>query len=301
MDCASPRSRPAAWWTRAPETEAAVRFRVEPTRASIFRSWRKRKGCADLSSAASYSLNVTLVPQNHHPVCYLTIWPAGLAQPLISTMNSLDGRVKANAAIVPAGVSAGGERLCDQHHRRRARHRWLLRPVGSVHADVLSADALPCGRHPQEHLPARSGHAALVCRSGARLPGAERGCLQHSVERASVFAELHGDPVSGAGRSAWLSGSVAERPAADASGLDPEQSDGNVCCECGHRSGGHRWRDHGLRQQRHRSGHRHQRLLRGAADRAECRCIPRRPAGYSIRAEWATASRSPERCRRRWM
>ncbi len=64
------------------------------------------KGCADLSSAASYSLNVTLVPQNQHPVSYLTIWPAGLAQPLISTMNSLDGRIKANAAVVPAGVSS---------------------------------------------------------------------------------------------------------------------------------------------------------------------------------------------------
>ncbi len=64
------------------------------------------KGCGDLSSAASYSLNVTLVPQNQHPVSYLTIWPAGLAQPLISTVNSLDGRVKANAAIVPAGVDA---------------------------------------------------------------------------------------------------------------------------------------------------------------------------------------------------
>jgi hypothetical protein len=64
------------------------------------------KGCADLSSAASYSLNVTLVPQNRRPVSYLTIWPAGLAQPLISTMNSLDGRIKANAAIVPAGVDS---------------------------------------------------------------------------------------------------------------------------------------------------------------------------------------------------
>jgi hypothetical protein len=63
-------------------------------------------GCADLSSAAVYSLNVTLVPQNHAPVSYLTIWPAGLAQPVTSTMNSSDGRVKANAAIVPAGVDA---------------------------------------------------------------------------------------------------------------------------------------------------------------------------------------------------
>ena len=34
------------------------------------------------------------------------MWPAGEAQPLISTLNS-DGRVKANAAIVPAGVNGG--------------------------------------------------------------------------------------------------------------------------------------------------------------------------------------------------
>lgn len=63
------------------------------------------KGCGDLSSAATYSLNVTLVPVNNHPVSYLTIWPAGKSRPLVSLMNSLDGRTKANAAIVPAGAS----------------------------------------------------------------------------------------------------------------------------------------------------------------------------------------------------
>jgi uncharacterized repeat protein (TIGR03803 family) len=49
----------------------------------------------------AYSLNVTVVP--HRPLGYLTIWPTGEAQPLISTMNSPDGRIKANAAIVPLG------------------------------------------------------------------------------------------------------------------------------------------------------------------------------------------------------
>jgi hypothetical protein len=63
------------------------------------------KGCGDLSSAATYSLNVTLVPVNNQPVSYLTIWPAGKSRPLVSLMNSLDGRTKANAAIVPAGAS----------------------------------------------------------------------------------------------------------------------------------------------------------------------------------------------------
>ena len=46
-----------------------------------------------------------VVPQ--HPLGYLTIWPTGDAQPLVSTMNSPDGRVKANAAIVLAGSPSG--------------------------------------------------------------------------------------------------------------------------------------------------------------------------------------------------
>ena len=37
---------------------------------------------------------------------YLTLWPSGQPQPLVSTLNS-DGRVKANAAITPAGTNGG--------------------------------------------------------------------------------------------------------------------------------------------------------------------------------------------------
>ena len=61
----------------------------------------------NLSTAATYSLNVTLVPVSGMPVHYLTIWPAAEGQPGVSLMNSLDGRTKADAAIVPAGVSGG--------------------------------------------------------------------------------------------------------------------------------------------------------------------------------------------------
>ncbi|MBV9745567.1 MAG: hypothetical protein JO099_17540 [Acidobacteriia bacterium] len=57
--------------------------------------------CPVPSGATAYSLNVTVVPQG--ALGYLTIWPAGQAPPVVSTLNSLDGRVKANAAIVPAG------------------------------------------------------------------------------------------------------------------------------------------------------------------------------------------------------
>ncbi|MGB8770663.1 MAG: hypothetical protein WCC92_13665, partial [Candidatus Korobacteraceae bacterium] len=59
--------------------------------------------CADLSSAAAYSLNVSVVPAG--TLNYLTVWPSGLNRPLTATLNSLDGRIKANAAIVAAGDS----------------------------------------------------------------------------------------------------------------------------------------------------------------------------------------------------
>lgn len=59
--------------------------------------------CGIPSSAQAYSLNVTVVPMQ--PLSFLTVWPAGVARPNASTLNSFDGRVVANAAIVPAGSS----------------------------------------------------------------------------------------------------------------------------------------------------------------------------------------------------
>ncbi len=53
-------------------------------------------------TASAYSLNVAVVPNG--PLGYLTLWPAGQSQPLVATLNS-DGRIKSNAAIVPAGTN----------------------------------------------------------------------------------------------------------------------------------------------------------------------------------------------------
>ncbi|HTV65777.1 MAG TPA: YncE family protein [Bryocella sp.] len=58
-------------------------------------------GCNIPDTAIAYSLNVTVVPAG--TLGYLTIWPTGEQQPFVSTLNSLDGRIKANAAIIPAG------------------------------------------------------------------------------------------------------------------------------------------------------------------------------------------------------
>ena len=61
--------------------------------------------CGIPPTAVAYSLNVTVVPDGR--LRYLTIWPTGQGQPSVSLMNSPDGRVKANAAIVPAGTMNG--------------------------------------------------------------------------------------------------------------------------------------------------------------------------------------------------
>ena len=62
-----------------------------------------QSACNIPSNAAAYSLNVTAAP--HGPLGFLTVWPTGQPQPLASTLNSFDGRTKANAAILPAGTN----------------------------------------------------------------------------------------------------------------------------------------------------------------------------------------------------
>ena len=52
-----------------------------------------------------YALNVTVLPDG--PLGYVSVWPTGATQPLVSTLNSPDGRVKANAALATGGN--GGE------------------------------------------------------------------------------------------------------------------------------------------------------------------------------------------------
>ena len=60
------------------------------------------------SSAGAYSLNFTVVaPGGTPPGGYLSLWPAGAPQPVVSTLNFTSGSILANAAIVPAGTGGG--------------------------------------------------------------------------------------------------------------------------------------------------------------------------------------------------
>ncbi|BDC52956.1 hypothetical protein F183_A52710 [Bryobacterales bacterium F-183] len=63
-------------------------------------------GCPVSGLASVVSLNATVLPSNG-PMGYLTLFPADLAQPLVSTLNALDGAFTSNAAIVPVRPSWG--------------------------------------------------------------------------------------------------------------------------------------------------------------------------------------------------
>jgi hypothetical protein len=60
--------------------------------------------CVIPATAKAYSLNATVVPPSF--LNFLTLWGSG-AKPFVSTLNSYDGTIVSNAALVPAG--AGGE------------------------------------------------------------------------------------------------------------------------------------------------------------------------------------------------
>jgi len=57
------------------------------------------------NSALAYSLDVRAVPRGG--LGYLSVWPAGLQQPSISTLNSTDGHPVSNAVITGAGRNGG--------------------------------------------------------------------------------------------------------------------------------------------------------------------------------------------------
>ncbi len=57
--------------------------------------------CGIPSTAQALSLNAAIVPTSHG---YLTLWPTGQPQPATASVNSPDGGVHSNGAIVPAGT-----------------------------------------------------------------------------------------------------------------------------------------------------------------------------------------------------
>jgi len=135
--------------------------------------------CGIPSSAIAYSLNVTVVPIT--TLGYLTIWPSGEGQPTVSTLNSPDGRVKANAAIVPAGTPSGSVSV-------------YVTDTSNVILDIDGYFAAPT-----------SGSLAFYtlppCRIVDTRGGQDQGELQAGVERDYTIAGQCGIPSDAAAYS----------------------------------------------------------------------------------------------------
>jgi hypothetical protein len=56
------------------------------------------------STAEAYSFNITVIPVAG-TANYVTLWPTGSPQPVVSTLNATQGVIVANAAIIAAGTS----------------------------------------------------------------------------------------------------------------------------------------------------------------------------------------------------
>ncbi len=71
--------------------------------ASETRDFTVSEKCGAPATAKGYTLNATVVPAG--PLSYPSLWPSGTTRPVVSTWNSFLGRVVANAALAPAGLT----------------------------------------------------------------------------------------------------------------------------------------------------------------------------------------------------
>jgi hypothetical protein len=185
--------------------------------------------CGIPSTAAAYSLNVTVVPSA--TLGYVTVWPTGQAQPLVSTLNSLDGRIKSNAAIVPAGTSGAVSVFATDATN-------VILDINGYFVPVTNSAALafypvtPCRVADTRNASGRSADLPWSAIKRVRFPCSE--FLRHPGECAGVFAEFHGDPPGLAGISERMA-----RGASAASGLDAERPYRYGDSKCRDRAGRH--------------------------------------------------------------
>ena len=268
--------RPAGWWTRGRSTVAAVRFRVAPLETS--------------PSQAGRGLQHSHLGRGLFAECHRG--SAGAA----GIPHHLADRRRSAVRFYPelGGWPGEGQR----RHRARGSQGAVSVFVSNttdvvldidgyfapqqLDAGVLSADAVPGGRHPQQHLSSGPGTAVLDGRSCARFSDPEQHNLQYSQHAQAYSLNFTVVPAWAAG----LSDGVAGRPAA-AQRFHPERGDRHGRGQRGDRAGGQGgWRHRRVCQQRYGPGDRYQRLLRRAGQGglslypvAPCRVLDTRLVG----------------------
>jgi hypothetical protein len=130
--------------------------------------------CGLPNNAVSYSLNITVVPKV--TLGYITVFPTGQAQPLVSTLNSLDGRIKANAAIVPAGSNGEISVFATNETDIIIDVNGVFVPVGSTAFGQSFYPVTPCRIADTRNPAGAFGAPALVAQTTRAFPILSAGC-----------------------------------------------------------------------------------------------------------------------------
>ena len=163
-----------------------------------------------------------------HSLGYLTIWPTGEGRPVVATLNSLDGRIKADAAIVPAGANGAVSIYVTDTTNVILDINGYFAPVSG---STLAFYPLPPCRVADTRsssYPQGLGPPFLPGHTERALPHTECDELQHSFQRRGLFAEL----LRGAPRRAGLHDGLAHGSDA-AAGVNLERYSGNDHRQCG--------------------------------------------------------------------
>ena len=174
-------------------------------------------GCGIPANAAAYALECDGGAAGAI-LGYLTIWPTGQDQPVVSTMNSLDGRTKANAAIVAGGYQGMVSVYASNTTNLILDINGYFQPAGIGDVGVLQAHSLPRGRYPRSEW---SVWAARLCReaSARNFPLPQNsGCIPTGSAQAY---SLNFTAIPIQRRAAGISDGVAARQSA-ACGVDAE-------------------------------------------------------------------------------
>ena len=198
-----------------------------PIQGGTFRSFPipQEGGCNIPTTAAAYSLNVTVVPNG--PLAYLTMWPTGESRPIVSTLNSLDGRIKAEAAIVPAGTNGAVSVYVTNTTNVILDIDGYFAPVS---ASTLAFYPLPPCRVADTRYPNGSGLGSPYLTAGREraFPILNASACHIPYGRSRLLAELH----RGSARRAVLHDGLAHRPVA-AQRFNLERYPGSDHCQCG--------------------------------------------------------------------
>ena len=150
-----------------------------------------QSACGIPSTAVAYSLNVTVAPNG--PLDFVTVWPTGLTRPMISLMNSYDGRVKANAAIVAAGTSGSIDVFASTPISTGLIIDIDGYFVPSTSSSLAFYPITPCRLVDTDPAPLLDRWPDLSCRQADPLVSAPVRHVQYPFECAGLLVERYGD------------------------------------------------------------------------------------------------------------